>query len=97
MFEKIVPIAKKIILGSLSIILLGEWTTQIVEIEKSTARGSRGLMASRNVRILPVLSLYDLDMAKYILLIYEETLLKNVNYFNCIVLTYIYSIELQAN
>lgn len=54
-------------------------------------------MASRNVRILPVLSLYDLEIAKYILLIYEKMLLKNVNYFNCIVLTYIYSIELQAN
>lgn len=48
--------------------LLGEWTTQIVEIAKSTVRGNRGLMASRNVRILPVLSLYDLEIAKYILL-----------------------------
>lgn len=61
-FEKIVPIAKKIILGSFSMILLGEWTIQIVEIIKSTAKGNKGLIASTNVRILPVLSLYDLKI-----------------------------------
>lgn len=43
-------------------ILLGEWTTQIVEIVKSIAKGNKGLIASTNVRILPVLSLYDLKI-----------------------------------
>lgn len=77
MFEKIVPITKKIILGSFSMILLGECTTQIVEIVKSIVRGNRGLMASRNVRILPVLSLYDLKINRGILLVNQKSITNN--------------------
>lgn len=58
--EKIVPIAKYIILGSFSKMLLGECNIQSVEIAKSKIKGIKGLIASGNVRILPVLSLYDL-------------------------------------
>lgn len=56
-FENIVPIVKKIILGSLSMILLSEWVTQYVAIEKNKIRGTNGLTASINVRFFPVLSL----------------------------------------
>lgn len=62
MFEKIIPMAKYMIRGSFSNILFGEWIIQIVEIVNSKARGNKGLMASVNVLILPVLSLYDLYM-----------------------------------
>lgn len=55
--EKIVPMQKYIILGSFSKILFGECTIQIVEIAKSKIKGTKGLIASGNVRILPVLSL----------------------------------------
>lgn len=60
--EKIVPMAKYIILGSFSRILFGECIIQTVEIMKNKTKGTKGLMASGNVRILPVLSLYDLQI-----------------------------------
>lgn len=50
-----------IILGSFSRTLFGEYIIQIVEIANSKIKGTNGLMASGNVRILPVLSLYDLQ------------------------------------
>lgn len=59
--EKIVPMAKYIILGSFSRILFGECIIQTVEIIKNKTKGTKGLIASGNVRILPVLSLYDLQ------------------------------------
>lgn len=55
--EKIVPMAKYIILGSFSRILFGECIIQTVEIIKNKTKGTKGLIASGNVRILPVLSL----------------------------------------
>jgi hypothetical protein len=58
--EKIVPMTKYIILGSFSRILFGECIIQIVEIARNRNKGTKGLMASENVLILPVLSLYDL-------------------------------------
>lgn len=55
--EKIVPMAKYIILGSFSRILFGECIIQTVEIMNNKIKGTKGLIASGNVRILPVLSL----------------------------------------
>lgn len=60
MFENIVPIVKKIILGSVYIIWLGEFTTQTVEIVNKTVNGTSGLNASVGDSIFPVSSLYDL-------------------------------------
>lgn len=62
MFEKMVPLSKKNILGSTSSILLFENRAQIVVIVKSDKRGYKGRAASVNVRIFPVLSLYDLKI-----------------------------------
>lgn len=65
--EKIVPMAKYINLGSFCKILFGECIIQTVEITKNIAKGTKGLTASGNVRILPVLSLYDLQDNKKLL------------------------------
>jgi len=53
--------AKYIILGSFSRILFGECIIQNVEIIKNKTKGTKGRIASGNVRIFPVLSLYDLQ------------------------------------
>lgn len=60
MFEKIVPIRKNTILGSLSTMSVGDRTSQKVETINKNASGTRGLIASMKVLFLPVFSLYDL-------------------------------------
>lgn len=58
-FEKIVPVKKYTILGSLCKILLGEFTTQTVVRIKKVSSGTRGRTASLKLLICPVRSLYD--------------------------------------
>lgn len=83
MLEKIVPIAKYIILGSFSRMLLGECIIQIVEIAKSKIKGTNGLMASGNVRILPLLSLYDLQKKIVYVEIAQVMYIVSVIYIAC--------------
>lgn len=57
MFENIVPVITRNILGSRSIMLFGDNSTHVVQIIIISNNGNNGLTASQNGLILPVLFL----------------------------------------